>query len=132
MRVLLLGVTGKVGCRLFPALVAHNHTVVAYVRNPAKVSEDVASRASSIMTGCATNSDALTEAMLSHRCDAVINAAGFAVPFGKGGELPSIHSAVSKAAQAARVERGGPPLRCWFLSGWPLMDSPNVPHTIMD
>lgn len=132
MRVLLLGVTGKVGCRLLPALVAHNHTVVAYVRDPAKVSQDVASRTSSILTGCATDSDALTEAILANGCDAVINSAGFARQIGNGGTFPSIHSAVSRAAQAARIKRGGPPLRCWFLSGWPLMDSPQLPHKILD
>jgi nucleoside-diphosphate-sugar epimerase len=132
MRVLLLGVTGRVGSRLLPALVAHNHTVVAYVRDPTKVCHDVASRTSSILTGCATDSDALTAAILSNHCDVVINAAGFAHVFGRGGDLPSIFSSVSKAAQAAKARRGGPPLRCWFLSGWPLMDSPNKPHLIMD
>jgi nucleoside-diphosphate-sugar epimerase len=132
MRVLLLGVTGKVGCRLLPALVAHNHKVVAYVRDPSKVSQDVASRTSSILTGCATDSDALTEAIIRNECDAVINSAGFARQIGNGGDFPSIHSAVSRAAQAARMKRGGPPLRCWFLSGWPLMDSPNMPHKILD
>lgn len=132
MRVLLLGVTGRVGSRLLPALVAHNHTVVAYVRDPTKVGHDVASRTSSILTGCATDSDALTAAILSNHCDVVINAAGFAHVVGRGGDLPSIFSSVSRAAQAAKAKRGGPPLRCWFLSGWPLMDSPNKPHLIMD
>jgi hypothetical protein len=134
MRVLLLGVTGRVGSRLLPALVAHKHTVVAYVRDPTKLSHDVASRTSSILTGCATDSDALTAAILSNNCDVVINAAGFAHVIGSGGrgDLPSIFSSVSKAVQDAKAKRGGPPLRCWFLSGWPLMDSPNKPHLIMD
>jgi uncharacterized protein YbjT (DUF2867 family) len=37
MKVLLLGATGNLGSRLVPALLTHNHNVVAYVRSASKL-----------------------------------------------------------------------------------------------
>jgi hypothetical protein len=32
----------------------------------------------------------------------------------------------------AGKERGGPPLRCWFMSGFALLDSPKMPYLLLD
>jgi len=132
MRVLLLGATGNVGSRLLPALIAHKHEVVLYVRNPAKLSTKATSRALAIESGSATDSNKIKNAMLAHKCDAVINAAGLAPAFGKSPELPVIFAAVMDAALAARKERGGAPIRVWLLSGQGVMDHPRKGKTLMD
>ena len=133
MRVLLLGVTGRVGSRLLPALLAHKHQVVAYVRNPSKLPKDVTSRVSAVVTGSGTDSAGIKDAILSNKCDAVVNAAGLAPILSKSGsDLPSIFAAITKAAMEARQERGGVPLRCWFLSGWSMLDSPKPPRLILE
>ena len=54
MWVLLLGLSGRVDSQFFPALLAHQRFVVAYLRNPAIVSDEVAKRVSAIAEGCAT------------------------------------------------------------------------------
>ncbi|CZR52929.1 uncharacterized protein PAC_02807 [Phialocephala subalpina] len=134
MRVLVLGVTGRVGSRLIPALLAHKHEVVAYVRTVSKISPKVTAKLNSVVVGVGTDSAGIKAAILSNNCDAVVNAAGLA-PFTslyKKGPLPDIFAAVVKAAVDAREERGGPALRCWFMSGWSLLDSPKQPHMIMD
>jgi putative NADH-flavin reductase len=134
MRVLLFGVTGNVGSRILPALLAHNHEAVAYVRSPSKISAETTSKLKSIVEGSGTDSAAIKAAILSQNCDAIVNAAGLAplTSFGKKGPLPEIFAAIVKAAVEARQERGGPPLRCWFLCGWPMLDSPKPPHQIYD
>src|SRR5450432_3420119 len=132
MKVLLLGATGNVGSRLLPALIAHNHNVVVYVRSPSKLSAQASSKADAVVTGSGTDSAAIKAAILTHNCDAVINSAGLAAmtSFHKKSELPDIFAAVAKAAVEAKQERGGPPLRCWFLSGWCLLDAPKKPYLI--
>lgn len=132
MRVLLLGATGNVGSRLLPALIAHSHEVILYVRNPSKLPAEAVSRAKAVVSGSGTDSDSVKAALLSHNCDAVINAAGLAPVFGESGELPPIFAAVVDAAVAAREQRGGPPLRCWLLSGFSIMDSPTKGYMMLD
>ena len=39
---------------------------------------------------------------------------------------------IVEAAFKVKTERGGAPLRCWFLSGWSRLDSPKLPHIISD
>lgn len=134
MRVLVLGVTGRVGSRLIPALLARKHEVVAYIRTASKISAEVTAKLNYVVVGVGTDSACIKAAILSNNCDAVVNAAGLAPPTSlhKKGPLPEIFAAVAKAAVDAREERGGPPLRCWFLSGWSLLDSPKQPHMIID
>ncbi|KAF7549280.1 hypothetical protein G7Z17_g6492 [Cylindrodendrum hubeiense] len=134
MKVLLLGATGRVGSRLLPALVKHQHSVVVLVRSPNKLPPHASSHIAATITGSATDVATIKSAILDHNCDAVVNAAGLAsmTSFGKQGDLTKIITAVAEAAAAAAKERGGPPLRCWFMSGWAMLDSPKPPAVIMD
>lgn len=64
-----------------------------------------------------------------------INAAGVAAMTGwhfNHSEFPAIFAAVVKAAVEAGRERGGKPIRCWLMSGFGILDSPNKPHLLMD
>lgn len=134
MKVLLLGVTGNVGSRLLPALLARKHQVVAYVRTPAKISPKATSELDSIVVGSASDSAAIKAAIISHNCDAVINAAGLAAMTGltSQGEFPAIFAAVVQAVLEAGRERGGAPIRCWFMSGFAILDSPKKPYLLLD
>lgn len=73
MKVLLLGATGHVGSHLIPALLAHKHQVVAYVRTPAKISPEARSKLDSVVVGEAKDSAAIKDALLSHNCDALVS-----------------------------------------------------------
>jgi nucleoside-diphosphate-sugar epimerase len=134
MKVLLLGATGSVGSRLIPALLAHKHQVVAYVRSPSKLPASVTSQLSATVEGSGTDSAAIKAAILKENCDAVINAAGLAAmtAWHKPSQLPEIFAAVVKAAVEVGQERGGPPLRCWFMSGFTALDSPKEPYLLLD
>lgn len=131
MRVLLLGLTGRVGSRLLPALLAHQHSVVAYVRDPARIPTEVAKRVSTVVEGCGTEASSIKAAILANECDAVVNAAGRASILGTGGDFANIFAAVIKAAREAQIERQKKPLRCWLLSGWPILDSPKTGYPIL-
>ncbi|EED15156.1 hypothetical protein TSTA_046100 [Talaromyces stipitatus ATCC 10500] len=133
MKVLLLGVTGNVGSRLLPALIAHKHQIVGYVRSPNKLSAQVKSNLDSIVVGSATDSAAIKAAILIHNCDAVVNAAGVAAktPFHSAGDFPAIFAAVVKAATEAGRERKAP-IRCWLMSGFGILDHPKKPHLFVD
>lgn len=133
MKVLLLGVTGNVGSRLLPALLAHNHQVVVYVRNPAKLAPEAKSRCSSVVVGSATDSVAIKSAILLHKVDAVVNAAGVAAMTGftAQGEFGAIFEAVVQAVREAAQERGAL-IRCWFMSGFAVLDHPKRPFLIHD
>lgn len=134
MKVLLLGVTGNVGSRLLPALLAHKHQVVAYVRTPAKIPAEATSKLDSIVVGSASDSAAIKAAILSHNCDAVVNAAGVAAMTGwtSQGEFRAIFAAVVQAVREAGQERGGAPIRCWLMSGFGVLDSPKKPYLLFD
>lgn len=134
MKVLLLGVTGRVGSRVLPALLAHQHQVVAYVRAPAKIPAEAASKLDFVVVGSATDSAAIKAAILAHNCDAVVNAAGLAVMTGltAQGEFPAIFAAVVQAAVEAGQERGSAPIRCWLMSGFSLLDSLKKPYLLLD
>lgn len=130
MRVLLLGATGNVGSRLLPALKAHGHQVVLFVRSPTKLSKEASARAAAVVQGSATDRDAIKTAIISNDCDAVINAAGLAPMLGRSGDLPTIFAAVMQATIEAG-ERRGRPLRCWFMSGFGIMDAPSKKKHMM-
>lgn len=131
MRVLLLGLTGRVGSRMLPALLAHRHSVVAYVRDAARIPQETASRVSTIVEGCGTEASGIKNAILANHCDAVINAAGRASILGTGGDFAKIFAAVTTAVREVRIEHKDRPLRCWLLSGWPILDSPKTGYPIL-
>ncbi|KUL84802.1 hypothetical protein ZTR_07281 [Talaromyces verruculosus] len=133
MKVLLLGVTGNVGSRLLPALIAHDHKVVGFVRSPSKLSAEVKSHLDSIVVGSATDSTAIKAAILNNNCDAVVNAAGVAAMTSvhSAGDFPAIFEAVVKAATDAGRERKTP-IRCWLMSGFGILEAPKKPYLFAD
>jgi nucleoside-diphosphate-sugar epimerase len=133
MKVLLLGVTGNVGSRMLPALLAHKHQVVAFVRSPAKISSEAKAKLDSIVVGSASDSAAIKDAIIAHNCDAVVSAAGLAAMtgFSSTGEFPAVFAAIVQATAEAGLERGTP-LRCWLMSGFGVLDSPKEPHLLVD
>ena len=79
MRILLLGGTGNLGLRLIPALLAHGHEVIAYVRSTFKLRGLVAERLFNAITtheGDALDSAGVERALRQHDCDAIMNTAG--------------------------------------------------------
>lgn len=135
MKVLLLGASGNLGVRLVPALLSHNHNVVAYVRSPSKLQSllpaDVFAQIT-VVQGDATSQETIERAIVEHHCAAVVNTAGYASlsPFGHS-ELPTILRAAANAARAVGEKTGGP-LRAWFLGGLGAMDLPSTPYLLMD
>ncbi|RDW77832.1 hypothetical protein BP6252_05885 [Coleophoma cylindrospora] len=133
MKVLLLGITGNVGSRLAPALIAHKHQVVAYVRPSSKNKIDpvLAKQLLAIHEGDATETDAIKHAILANDCSAVVNTAGLAAitPLSSSTGLPQIFAAVVAATVAAHQARGkdSPPIRLWMLSGATILDNPFKP-----
>ncbi|KAL8850867.1 MAG: hypothetical protein Q9221_004180 [Calogaya cf. arnoldii] len=127
MKVLLLGATGNLGSRLIPALLAHNHSVVIFVRSESKLRTLVDSSAISkctIVNGDATNARAIEEAILSNRCNALVNSAGQSAIF--PWEAPRMQGII-QAVATATVEASkklGYPIRCWFLGGLTVLDFP--------
>lgn len=139
MKVLLIGGTGNIGSRLIPALVSHHHKVVAYVRDALKLSleaQEYLDKGSpdSVILGNATDESALKAAILTHDCDAVVNCAGWAAMTGlqSQGDFPAIFQAVLKAVISAGKERGGQPIRVWFMSSFFTLDAPIKPYLIGD
>lgn len=134
MKVLLLGATGTVGSRALPALIKHGHTVVAYIRSPSKLAPEARAVLADVVVGSATDTSALKDAILIHRCDAVFNAAGVAQMIGrsKTGAYNNIFAAIVAAMVEAQEARGGPPIRAWMMSGFPVLDSAIPNHLIGD
>ncbi|RDW61667.1 hypothetical protein BP5796_11559 [Coleophoma crateriformis] len=137
MKVLLLGITGNVGSRLAPALIAHDHQVVAYVRPSSrnKIDPVLAKQLIAIHEGDATETDAIKHAILANDCSAVVNTAGLAAitPFSASLGLPQIFAAVVSATVAAHQARGkdSPPIRLWMLSGATILDNPSKPGKLV-
>jgi len=125
MKVLLLGATGNVGSRLIPALQAHGHDVVVFVRSETKLKQLIPSSIVSkltIATGSATDSNAVREALVSNRCDALVNSAGLASMFPwQDPRMQDIIQAVTTAAVEASKDMGRP-IRAWFLGGMAALD----------
>lgn len=74
MHVLLLGGTGNLGLRMLPAMLAHGHNVVAYVRSESKLRSLVSARLAeqiTIYVGDALDSQAVEKALREHGCDAI-------------------------------------------------------------
>lgn len=132
MRVLVLGSTGNLGCRLLSALVLREHSVFAFVRNPSKLAPGIPEQLSGVERGDARKAADIKAAANRNRCDAIVNTAGYAAmaPWGKS-DLPAIVDAVTCASLEIGQERGRP-LRVWFLGGQGLLDIPTTKSMIMD
>ena len=119
MRVLLLGGTGNLGLRMIPALLAHNYTVIAYVRSEAKLRSLITPRLAdklTIHTGDALDTNAVEFALRKHNCDAVMNTAGNFVAPWREQVLEKIATSVSSAAVRVGRDRKKV-LRAWFIGG---------------
>jgi nucleoside-diphosphate-sugar epimerase len=129
MKVFLIGATGNLGIRLIPALLTHDHNVVAFVRSSHKLETLLPAsiyRQLVVVQGDATDPLSIKRAILDTSCDAVINTAGVAAlpPWGKS-ELPVIFQAVLDAVREAGLERKKP-LRTWFLGGMGVLNYPGT------
>lgn len=135
MRVLLLGATGNLGLRLIPALIAHGHTITAYVRDASKlrslISGMLLERIEAIVEGDGTDSTALKQAILDHDVEGVIDVAGSRVNPREEFIFPKIAKAISNAAVAVGKERGTP-LRVWVTSGLGILKHPGTQYLIQD
>jgi putative NADH-flavin reductase len=117
MRVLLLGATGNLGTRLLPALLAHGHTVVAFVRSKDKLRSLITPKlydTITVITGDALDTDAVEAALLEHNCGALVQTSGNSKPTDLLGRLAT---SISSAAIRVGKQRRGPPLRAWFIGG---------------
>jgi putative NADH-flavin reductase len=128
MRILLLGGTGNLGKRLIPALLAHGHEVIAYVRSVPKLQSLVTPalfNAIKTHEGDALDSAAVEGALRQHNCDAVMNTAGNRVFDGSEQILGKIAASVSSAAIRVGKDRGKP-LRAWFIGGLTSLEYPGT------
>ena len=128
MRILLLGGTGNLGSRLIPALIAHGHVVIAYVRSMSKLRTTISPPLfDEIETyeGDALDSSAVEDAIQKYACDAIMNTAGTREPFGKEQILGKIAASVSSAAIKVGKNRGKP-LRAWFIGGLGSLEYPGT------
>lgn len=132
MRVLVLGSTGNLGSRLLSALLAREHSVVAFLRDSSKLPPSFVSELTAVECGDARKASDIKAAATQHQCDAIVNTAGLAAiaPWGKS-DLPAIVDAVICAASEIGQERQEP-LRVWFLGGVGLLDLPQTTYQLVD
>ena len=134
MRVLVLGSTGNFGSSVVQALLAHNHKVVVLVRSVRKLNDvfpDTIVSKLTVITGDATDSSAVSNALVQNSCDAFVNTAGLAAIFpGQAPKLQGIVDAVAVAAVDASKKLGRP-LRCYFMGGMTALDLPGSPGTTL-
>jgi uncharacterized protein YbjT (DUF2867 family) len=129
MKVLIIGATGNFGLRLVPALLAHGHHVVAFVRTASKLESllpETLHRQIRVVQGSAMDSGAVKNAIIDNGCDAVINTAGLsAVAPWSHTDFPEIFRSVVQAVRMAGVKRGAP-VRAWFLGGQGVLNFPGT------
>lgn len=128
MRILLLGGTGNLGLRLIPALLAHGHEVIAYVRSISKLQGLITPelfKAIKICEGDALDSAGVEAALRKYNCDATMNTAGNRVKHDGEWILGQIASSVSSAAIRVGKDRGKP-LRAWFIGGLGSLEYPGT------
>lgn len=133
MKVLVIGASGNVGLRLIPALHAHGHNVVAFVRSSSKLESllpESMYRQITVVQGSAKDSETIKNAILDNNCDAVINTAGLSAiaPWGHT-DFPELFRSVVEGVQKAGEARGAP-LRAWFLGGQGLLNYPGTEHML--
>jgi nucleoside-diphosphate-sugar epimerase len=135
MRVLLLGATGNLGSRCLPALIAHRHIVIVFVRNIPKLRSMVLpallEKVNAIVEGDVTDSAALKKAIIDHDIEGIIDVAGNLVKPWEEFLLPKIASAVRDAAVSVGKQRGKP-LRAWVTSGFGILQYPGTNYLIQD
>ena len=132
MPVLLLGATGNIGSRLLPALLAHKQSVIVYVRNEQRLRELIPATILShvvVVTGDATDSDGIGNALVQHECDKLINTAGLGsvLPWTEP-QMQGIIKAVATGAVNASKELNHP-IRAWFMGGMSVLDIPGMEGT---
>ncbi len=119
MRVLLLGATGNLGSRLVPALLAHKHEPILYVRSPDKLHSlmpDAVLTRVKIHQGDGLDSKAIEAALLQHDCEVMINVAhNFTGPLRKQSPETIAAAALTAAINAGKAR--GKPLRAWQTGG---------------
>lgn len=134
MKVLLLGATGNLGLRLLPALVAHGHDVVVYVRSEPKLKDLVSPNLlakCTVVIGDAADSSAISDTLIKNKCNALVNSAGLAAIFPwQADRMQSIVEAVASAAVTASEQLGGP-IRSWFMGGMSALDLPGSGGTAL-
>ena len=117
-----------------PALLAHQHDLILYVRYPSKLeslfSTAVLDRVK-VTVGDATDSTTIKQALIDHNVEAVVNVAGNQVRLGKEPLLPKIAKAVSDAVVAVGHE-GHQALRLWLVSGFNVLTYPGTPYLFDD
>lgn len=129
MRVLLLGSTGNLGSRLIPALLAHHHIVIAYVRSQSKLQSLLPTgliKRITVYEGEGTDSEEILRALREFKCDAIINTAGVVDRKEKKASHGLIAAAVLKAAAKIKKESGGKTLRVWLIGGLGSMEYPGT------
>ncbi|KAG9234469.1 hypothetical protein BJ875DRAFT_461446 [Amylocarpus encephaloides] len=135
MRILLLGATGSLGSRCVQALLAHNHTLTVYVRNPAKLrsmfTPSLLARLDAVVIGDATDAQAIAKALREHDIEGIVDVAGNQVLPWKEYALPKIARAATEAAITVGGERGRP-LRAWITSGMGVLRIPGEKWMIQD
>lgn len=130
MKVFLLGATGNLGSRLVPALLTHNHTVVAFVRSSKKLESllppSVYQQIQTVIEGDAKDSASIKKAILDTRCNAVVTTAGVSAiaPWSKT-DFPKLFRAVIKGVHDAGVEMKQP-LRVWAIGGQGVLRYPGT------
>ncbi|KAL9612092.1 MAG: hypothetical protein Q9167_003314 [Letrouitia subvulpina] len=117
------------GSRLLPALLAHGHQVVVFVRSESKLKDlfgTVFISKCTIVTGTATDTNAIEKALIDNKCDGLVNSAGLAAIFPwQQPQLQEIEEAVATAAVNAGKELAHP-MRCWFMGGLTVLDYPGM------
>lgn len=134
MKVLQLGGNGNLGSRVIPALLAHRHTVVAYVRSPQKLRDRLPStivERITIIEGDSLNTDAVADALRQYQCDALVNTSGTRQPRGQEQNLGKIVASVTTAAAQVGMERGRP-IRAWIIGGMSSLNYPGTAYQIQD
>lgn len=108
MRVFLIGATGNLGSRTIPALLAHGHSVVAYVRSPEKlrgqVTEAILARIT-VEQGDGLDEAAVADVLRRHASTAIVFAVKGREPFEKAHTQGNLVAAVTSAAVIVGRER---------------------------
>jgi uncharacterized protein len=120
MNLLILGATGNMGQQLLAQGLARGHQVAAFVRNRAKLEQQIGAGAPanlSIVEGDVNDAAALRAAMTGH--NVVINCAGYVADGAAFTEL--VDRVVTQAESAL-----GPGGRLWLLGGAAALDVPGT------
>jgi putative NADH-flavin reductase len=129
MKIALIGATGFVGSRLLSEALTRGHQVTAFVRDPAKLTEQ--NDLLTVVTGDVNMPEQLAQQLAGH--DVVVNS------FNAGWTNPNLYNdflAGSRAIEKATEQAGVPRLLAiggagsLFLNGQQLVDGPQFPANI--